>query len=86
MSIDQLASTASGIKPQTKGNLTSTPIIGAQLFADHSLSPPFLNCQLLKSFSGDETVRAKVGFERMAASYNLPIHHCRADNDRFADD
>ena len=67
------------------GTLTSTPIAGAQTFADHCSSPPFLHCQLIEDFSGDETVRAKVGFERMAASNNVQIHHYRAENGCFSD-
>ena len=61
--VDQLVSTTPGIKPQATGRLTTTLIVGTQVFADHCSSPPFLHYQLLENFSGEETVRAKVGFE-----------------------
>ena len=48
--------------------------------------PPFLYCHLLENFSGDEAIKAKVGFERMAATYDVSIQHYRADNGRFTDE
>ena len=86
MSVDQLVSSTPGIKPQSTGSLTKATIVGAQVFADHASSPPFLYTHLMENFSLDETLRAKVAFERMAATYNNSILHYRADNGRFADD
>jgi hypothetical protein len=62
------------------------PIVGAQVFADHSSSPPFLYTHLFKNFSLDETLKAKVAFEHMATTYNIIIQHYRADNGRFTDE
>ena len=86
ISVDQLVSSTPGIKPQSKGCLTNTSIVGAQIFADHCSSPPFLHCHLLENFSGDEAIKAKVGFERSAATFNVSVRHYRADNGRFAEE
>ena len=86
VSVDQLVSSMPGIEPQHAGTLTSIPIFGAQLFADHSSSPPFIHCHLLENFTLEETLKAKVGFERMSATHGVTIRHYRGDNGRFADD
>lgn len=86
VSVDQLTSTTPGLKLQSIGHLTKATIVGAQVFADHSSSPPFLYAHLLENFSLDETLKAKVAFERMAATCNNPILRYRADNGRFADE
>ena len=75
VSVDQLVSAKPGIKPQSKGLLTNVPIVGVQIFVDHSSSLPFLYTYLLESFSLDETLKAKVAFERMAATHNVQILH-----------
>ena len=86
VSVDQLVSSTPGLKPQAIGNLTKASIVGAQVFADHCSSPPFLHCHLLENFTGEATIKAKVGFERLAATHNVTIKHYRADNGRFADE
>ena len=86
VSVDQLTSTTPGLKPQIIGHLTKATIVGAQVFVDHSSSLPFLHAHLLENFSLDETLKAKVAFERMATTYNNPILHYRADNGHFADE
>ena len=40
----------------------------------------------MENFSLDETLGAKIAFERMAATFHNDILHYRADNGRFADD
>ena len=75
-----------GLKPQATGNLTNSPIVGTHIFADHCFSPPFFHCQLLENFSGEACVKAKVGFERFATTFDVLIRHYRADNGRFTDD
>ena len=83
--MDQLTSTVPGIKPQLTGRLTNTPIVGAQVFADHSSSPHFLHTHLLENLTLEETLKAKVGFERLSATFGVTVHHYRADNGRFGD-
>ena len=85
MSIDQLLSSVPDIKPQSTGRLTNTPIVSAQIFADNSSSPPFLYTHLLENFTLEETLKAKVAFERMAALHHVVVSGYRADNGRFAD-
>ena len=63
VSVDQLVSSILGIKPQATGTLTKASIVGAQIFANHCCTPPYLYCQLLESFSSDDAIRAKVRFE-----------------------
>ena len=60
VSVDQLVSSTPGIKPQHTGTLTSIPIVGTQLFADHSSRLTFLHCHLLENFTLEETLKAKV--------------------------
>jgi len=82
--MDQLTSTVPGIEPQLNGRLTNTPIVGAQVFADHSSSPPLLHTHLLENLTLEETIKAKVGFERLSATFGVTVHHYRADNGRLA--
>ena len=85
ISVDQLASSVPGIKPQSTGRLASAQIVGAQVFANSASSPPFLCTHLLESFPLDDTLKAKVGFERMAATFDIIVIRYRADNGRFSD-
>ena len=86
VSVDQPVSSTPGIKPQHAVKLTSTPIVGAQLFYDHSSSPPSVHCHLFENFTLEETLKSKVDFERISATYRVTILHYHGGNRRFADD
>ena len=51
VSMDQLDITVPGIKLQLTRHLTNIPIVGAQVFADHSSSPPSLHSHLLENLT-----------------------------------
>ena len=86
VSVDQLVISALIIKPQCTFKLTSTPILGAQLFANRSSITPFTYFHLLENFTLEETIKAKVGFERMASAHGVNIRHFHAENGHFAED
>ena len=51
VSMDLLTNTIPGIKLQLTGSLTNTPIVGAQVFADHSSSTLPLYAHLLENIT-----------------------------------
>ena len=83
--VDQLQCSQPGLLPQSIGHLSMTPVWGAQIFADTCSNPPYLNAQLLTDFTLDSTLKAKVGFERLANTFGVKVKHYRADNGRFSD-
>ena len=82
LSVDKLFSRTPGIKPQHTGKITSTPIVVAQLFADHSSSPTFVCCHLLKNFTLEKTIKAKVNFKSMSDTHDVTIRHYHGENER----
>jgi len=83
VSVDQLESTTPGLIAQMKGWLTKKRYKVATIFVDHFSGLSFLNLQT--STSGEETLEAKVRFERFATRSGVKILHYHADNGRFAD-
>ena len=73
--VDPLVSITPDIKLHHMGKLTYTPIVSSQLFADHSSILPSIHCHLLENFTLEETTKAKVGFERMQATYRATISY-----------
>ena len=56
---------------------------GSSSFADHSSSSPFLHAHLLEKLTLEETIKAKVGFERLSTTFDVTIHHYRDHNGHF---
>jgi hypothetical protein len=83
ISVDQLESTTPGLIAQLKGWLTTKRYKVATVFVDHFSDPTYVYLQ--KSTSSDETLEAKLSFERLAAKSGVKILRYQADNGRFTD-
>jgi hypothetical protein len=83
ISVDQLESRTPGLIAQVKGWLTKKRYQAATIFVDHfsSLSYVFLQ----KSTNAEETLAAKLSFERYAERYGHKVQAYQADNGRFAE-
>jgi hypothetical protein len=83
ISVDQLESRTPGLIAQVKGWLTKKRHQAATIFADHysSLSYVFLQ----KSTNAEETLAAKISFERYAERHGVKVQAYQADNGRFAE-
>ena len=86
ISADRLVFSMPMIKPEHVDKLTSTPIVGTKLFADHSSSQTLTHFHLLENFTLDENFKAKVGFEYVADAHGATTRHHHADNGHFDDD
>ena len=86
ISANQLVSSTLGIKLQAKRSITNASIVRAQIFANHCSSPIFLHFHLLKNFSSDKVIKAKVDFEYLVTTFNVSIRYYRANNSRFAEE
>jgi hypothetical protein len=83
VSVDQLESRTPGFIAQLKGILTTQRYKYATVFVDQFSRFTFVYLQ--KQITSEETVLAKVAFERQASIYNVIIKHYHCDNGRFAD-
>ena len=83
VSVDQLESPVPGFVPIAKGNPTSRRYIGATVFADHFSGLSYVH--LMTSMNSEQTVEAKLAFERFAHKHGVTIKHYHCDNGRFAD-
>jgi hypothetical protein len=83
ISVDQLESRTPGLIAQVKGWLTKKRYQAATIFVDHysSLSYVFLQ----KSTNAEETLAAKISFERYAERHGVKVRAYQADNRRFAE-
>ena len=70
---------------QSVGWLMSLLAIGVCVFTDGCRELPYLHAYILKDFTLDWTIKAKVGFERILVTCSVSIGHYQ-DNGRFGDD
>lgn len=68
---------------QLKGKPTVKRYTAATIFVDHYSGLSFVYLQ--KTTNADEMMQAKDTFERFAASHDVKVLHCHAENGRFAD-
>ena len=83
MSVDHMISMQQGFFPQMKGKLTLKRYRAASIFVDHFSRLRYVH--LMQDLSSDETIKAKMAFERFAAEHGVIIKHYHCDNGRFAD-
>ena len=83
VSVDQMISTQVGFIAQLKGSLTKKRYKAATVFVDHFSRLKYVH--LMSKMSSEETVAAKLAFERFAEQHGVRILHYHCDNGRFAD-
>ena len=83
VSVDQMESPIPGLVAQKKGSLTVKQFSKATVFVDHFSDLTYVHLQ--ESLTGEETVEAKLAFERYARAHGVEVKHYHADNGRFAD-
>jgi hypothetical protein len=83
VSVDQLESSVLGLIGQMKGHPTKSRYLVATVFVYHYSNLSYVHLQI--STTSEETVQAKVAFERYANSFGIRIQHYHADNGRFSD-
>ena len=83
VSVDHMISTQQGFFAQMKGKLTRKRYRAASIFVDHFSRLRYVH--LMQDLSSDETIKAKLAFERFAAEHGITIKHYHCDNGRFAD-
>lgn len=83
ISVDQLESTTPGLIAQIKGWLTKKRYRVATIFVDHFSGLSYIHLQ--KSTNADETLEAKLAFERYASKFQVQVKSYQADNGRFAE-
>jgi hypothetical protein len=83
ISVDQLESRTSGLIAQVKGWLTKKRYQAATIFVDHFSSLSYVYLQ--KSTKAEETLAAKISFERFAERHGVMVQAYQADNGRFAE-
>lgn len=81
VSIDQLVSLTHGFIPTHHGKPTLKRYIGATVFIDHFSN--FIYAHLMMEMDAEETVEAKLAFERLASSHGVTINHYHANNGLF---
>lgn len=81
VSVDQLISPTPGFVPTHRGKPTLKRYVGATVFVDHFSD--FTYVHLMTKMNAEETVEAKLAFERVARSYGVRIQHYHADNGLF---
>jgi hypothetical protein len=77
LSVDQIISAQPGLIPQMAGFLTSKQIWGGTLFVDHVSN--YIYVHLMKDFTTNETLLAKLAFENFCAKANCSVKHYQAD-------
>ena len=83
VSVDQLESPTPGFIAQLKGTLTKQRYEYTTVFVDQYSQLSYVYLQ--RTITSDETVQAKIAFERYSQERGVHIHHYHADNGRFAD-
>jgi GAG-pre-integrase domain len=83
VSVDQLESSVPGLVGQLKGSLTHKRYKVATIFVDHFSALSFVHLQL--STNAEETLQAKLEFEKYARTHGVIIKRYHADNGRFSD-
>ena len=80
--VDQLTSPTAGLVAQMSGFITGKRYRHATVFVDHATDCGYVHIQ--KSTSAEETIEAKVAFEKWAAAHGVTIQNYHADNGIFA--
>ena len=83
VSVDQLISAHPGLVPRFDGKHDRSRITAVTVFFDHFTN--FSYCHLMRSTDTEETLAAKLAFEKVAQSYGVNIERYHADNGRFAE-
>jgi hypothetical protein len=83
VSVDQMISTQVGFIAQLKSSLPKKCYKAATIFVDHFSRLQYVH--LMTSLSSEETVAAKLAFERFADQNGVRIEHYHCNNGRFAD-
>jgi len=83
VSTDQLVVAQPGLVPRLSGRHTNDRICGATGFIDHFSGYSFSSLQT--SLDGEQTLEAKLAFERHANTFDIKILSYRADNGQFAE-
>ena len=83
VSVDQLKSPTPGFIAQLKGTLTKQRYKYATVFVDQYSRLSYVHLQ--RTITSEETVQAKIAFERYAQERGVQIRHYHANNGRFAD-
>jgi hypothetical protein len=83
ISVDQLESTTPGLIAQNKGWLTKKRYRVATVFVDHFSGLSYIHLQ--KSTNAEETLEARLTFERFASKFKVQVKRNQADNGRFAE-
>ena len=81
MSVDQLVSPTAGFVPTHRGKPTLARYLGATVFVDHFSD--FTYIHLMTEMNAEETVQAKLAFERECATHGVTVKHYHADNGLF---
>ncbi len=83
ISINQLESSTPGLIAQIKGWLAKKRYKVATIFVDHFSGLSYIHLQ--KSTNADETLEAKLAFERFASKFKVQVKSYRAVNGRFVE-
>ena len=83
ISIDQLESRTPGLIAQMRGWITKKRYRVATIFVDHFSGHSYVYLQ--KTTNSEETVEAKVAYERFLSRLGIKVQSYQADNGRFAD-
>ena len=83
VSVDQLESPTPGFIAQLKGTLTKQCYKYATVFVDQYSRLSYVYLQ--GTIMSNETVQAKIAYERYSQERGVHIHHYHANNGRFAD-
>ena len=81
VSVDQLVSPTPGLIPTHRGRPKLARFKGATVFVDHFSN--FTYVHLMSEMNGEETVLAKLAFERECATHGVSVRHYHADNGLF---
>jgi hypothetical protein len=76
VSVDQIISAQPGLIPQMAGFLTSTRIWGFTTFVDHVSN--YIYIHLMKDFTTNETLLAKLAFEKLCAKADCSVNSLTA--------
>lgn len=82
IAVDQMTSPTAGLIAQMAGFITKKRYKYATVFVDHATGFGYVHIQ--KTQSAEETLEAKVAFEKMAAAHGVRIQNYHADNGVFA--
>ena len=83
VSVDHLESGQTGMIPQSSGHRVRDRYVGATVFVDNFSR--FSYVHMMTSINTEQTMEAKLAFERLAHSFGVMILSYRADNGRFSD-